>query len=771
MLFKPSYTKPYLTPIDATVNNTFSCYLNSEGGTNINKYKLLINDLNGNTVYNTGDVTLSPVLYNKDTLNITVPSTSGMINGIDYVWNILLYENNPNIWVTYGTVQSTSTTTNVYIRSHYNVSEGMYLKIGNESRLISSYNSTTGLAVVSAFTSAPSVGVQYNIYKNYVNSDDIYFKARSTPVISITNYSSTISNRSFTFSGSYSQSDGINWKYYTFNLYDVDGNIIDTTNEVNTGIITYTFDGFSNDTSYSIELIIETQDGIIVTTGKKSFSVSYSVTTIWNTPVYVENIESKNALKASWGQPYINLSSVSGETAPYYEYISNSPSSGKKSIKLYKGTTLNYSVKTSLGRMFVPYNSTLSCRIRLPIAFSGNIIELYNDVTDDYYIVSYDNGIFSFDINGLYTGTIRAFYPTSSWLLDSTYISKNEYVWDDTQIWDDSKFFYEQSEDDLNNSWCEFTLLPDTVLLTTVPISDPSSPVERTAVVNSGTGTQPSGYYSLNIYGEQTCDYVWIRNKVVTQTEIDQTKDLNFEPTWDRNTMLMALFDNNLDAGSVSSVTGNITEWSIYRRNKDGNRLYFVKSVDVSTTSIIDYNISNKITYQYYVFPITSSTVGGSMYSDEIIPCWWNWSLTGLLPTTTDGLYYADTDNIWIFKGNISSGSITQNIDKTIYQGFTKYPKISVGNRNYVSGTLTCLIGSMVNASYSTETLARFKNFLSFIKSEGKKMLKDPKGNVYLVDTTENTFSIEDVISDQPVSASFNWAEIGDLSEFSIIEQ
>ena len=106
MINKPSYANPYLTPIDASIDNTFSCYLNADGGTQINKYNLTIKSLTGTQIWTTGDKSLSPVLYNKDTLSVTVPSTSTMINGIDYIWNIKLYESNPTIWVTYGTVQA-----------------------------------------------------------------------------------------------------------------------------------------------------------------------------------------------------------------------------------------------------------------------------------------------------------------------------------------------------------------------------------------------------------------------------------------------------------------------------------------------------------------------------------------------------------------------------------------------------------------------------------------------------------------------------------------
>jgi len=773
MLFQPTSPYPEQTAIDATASNTFSCYLNAEGGTQITEYDLTINDLDGNEIYTTGDTTLSPVLYNKNTLSITVPSTSGMTNGYDYVWNIKLYETNPTIWVTYGTVQATSTTTNVYLRISYLIEAGMYLKIGNQIRLISTYDSDTGLAVVStAFSTAPSTGAQYNIYTNYVVSDDIYFKARALPVISITTYTATVTNKAFTFTGSYTQSDNVDWKYYTFNLYDSSGELLDTTGEVNTGTISYTFDGFLTGTSYSIELVVETQDGTSVTTGLESFSVLYAITTVFNNQVVAECLMAKDAMQVSWGNPYTNSYTLTGTTSPYYEYLEDTPQTDQTSVSLYSGSELLYEIGNSLGAVIVPYNSTTSFRTRLPISFQGDIISLNNAVDESYYILSYTDGTFYYDINNLYTGSIKIQDGSATWLLGSTYDEYTNYVWDDTQTWNDSLYFYEQTADFLNTHWCEFTLLPTGILLTLIPVSDLNSSTDYTPdTTSTSSGSIPNGYYTLTLYGQQICDYVWVCNKVFSTSEIEATTPIGFEPTWDTYTMLMALYNDNLNAGSIGTITEGVTDWSVYRQIVGDTRLYFVETVDVATTQVIDYNVANQTSYIYHLFPITASTIGGVLKSESTTTDWWNWSLTGILESSDDeNIYYADADNIWLFRLNLKSNSIDQNLDITTYEGFTQYSKISKGFRNYMTGSITCLLGDVENVEYINDTVQKQKDFASFVLSTELKVLKDPKGNIWLIDTISNSYSIIDEISQQPTMLNFEWHEIGDLSEISIIE-
>ena len=181
MLYQPSYPQPYLTDIDATESNVFQCFINAEGGTQVLQYNVNILDLNGIQIYTSGIQTLTNPLYSNEVIDMTIPSTSGMINGNDYVWNVVLYEQNPDIWVAYGTIQPApvSTTTNIYIRSSYLIKAGMYIRIGNEIREISTYDSTSGLAVVTtAFSTAPTSGTAYNVYSNSVTSNDIFLSCK-----------------------------------------------------------------------------------------------------------------------------------------------------------------------------------------------------------------------------------------------------------------------------------------------------------------------------------------------------------------------------------------------------------------------------------------------------------------------------------------------------------------------------------------------------------------------------------------------------------------
>lgn len=463
MIYKPSYANPYLTPIDATKDNVFSCYLNADGGTQINKYNLTIKSLTGTQVFTTGDVTLSPVLYNQNTLNITVPSSSTMINGVDYIWNIKLYESDPTIWVTYGTVQTGSTTTTINIRKQYNVFAGMYLKIGNEIRQISTYSSTTGVAVVNtAFSIAPTNGTPYTVYTNYVISDDVYFKARKSPVVDISNFLSTITNKAYTFNGSYSQDDGVAWKYYTWKLYNNGDEVIKIAEQINTGEIKFFFDGFLSNTTYKIELIVETQDGVIVTSGIKTFNVQYTEPSLVNVSS-VENICEKDAFRVSWEDPSLNLYTITGD----YEFLPNKLFLNSTSVNLKNtNTVLDYAISNSLGEVLIPYLSTTSMYCKFPDGFSGEFYRQTNINDGGFYSISCTGRSFVYNINNHYIGTINISYG-ESWLLNPLNVFDPiiAYIWNDTAIWDDTMYWTEGDGDVLYDFTWKITLLPDGVKL------------------------------------------------------------------------------------------------------------------------------------------------------------------------------------------------------------------------------------------------------------------------------------------------------------------
>ena len=359
MLYQPSFPQPYISDIDATLNNDFTCYINAEGGTQVIAYQLNILNSNGNSIYTTGKVTLATPLYGQQTLSVTVPNTSGMTNGLDYVWNVTLYEQYPTIWVTTGKVQTTSTTTVINGMASYLIAVGQYLKIGTEISQITAYDSATGaITVGTAFSSAPTVGSGYTIYADNVTSNDYYFRARTTPSLILTPIASPIASKSYTFTATYTQAENVGWKYYTWNFYNFRGQLIDTSGQISTGNIQYTFDGFIDNTTYGVEVTLENQDGVTLSSGIVYFAVDYASPSLVDVPI-VTNMCDIDALKVEWSKLLINTGVASGSGAtPYYNLVANQPYSGGSSVSIGADNQIQWYVGAENDPINVPYEST-----------------------------------------------------------------------------------------------------------------------------------------------------------------------------------------------------------------------------------------------------------------------------------------------------------------------------------------------------------------------------------------------------------------------------
>ena len=359
MLYQPSFPQPYSSDIDATIANNFTSYINAEGGTQVIAYNLNINDLSGNSIYTTNKTTLTTPLYGENTLSVSIPNTSGMVNGNNYVWNITMYEANPTIWVTSGTIQATSTTTNIYISPSYLIKVGQYIKIGATYSQITSYDNSTGLAVVStAFSSAPTVGTTYSIYSDNVTSFDYYFQARTTPTLTINNLVSTMISKSYTFNATYTQVENVGWKYFEWTLYDVNAVVLDTSGQITSGQITYTADGFISGTSYGISLTLENQDGVVISLPISYFTVQYSAPSVTNVPT-INLLCEKDAIGITWDKILTNTGVAEGSgTAPYYTLVADQPYSGGSSVQINSGADIYWYVGSSSQPVDIPYNST-----------------------------------------------------------------------------------------------------------------------------------------------------------------------------------------------------------------------------------------------------------------------------------------------------------------------------------------------------------------------------------------------------------------------------
>lgn len=229
------------------------------------------------------------------------------------------------------------------------------------------------------------------------------------------------------------------------------------------------------------------------------------------------------------------------------------------------------------------------------------------------------------------------------------------------------------------------------------------------------------------------------------------------------------IFSNIYDSYGITNTASGYT-FSVYKENKTNNndRLEFVAKLSDGFLSVVDHNVQNNREYVYHVYKEDENYTSSDVISNSVTTCWWDWTITGF-NLGDDGVYRVDPTNIWRFSLNISSGDIGSTISKTVYENLTKFPKVSSGTMDYNQGSLTCIAGNIQNDVYE-ETLGIIRQWDFFCASGELKLLKDRKGNRWIVDITSNSIKTADESVEQYITITFNWVELMDADYISIIE-
>ena len=310
MIYQPRNVQPSGVSIDGLLDNTFTMEIQTNSY--VSAYQLLIVDFDNNEIYTSSKTTLTNYAYNGDILEIPVnASTVALSNGANYKWRVRLYQPTADMLITYGLVQATSTTTTIYLQPNINIKAGMAITINSQTKTISSYNSDTGVAVVSnAFSSAPAVGTQYKIYSDFIETvPDYIVYARQTPAVAISNVPSSLTLKYHTFQGTYTQSDNVPIVYHQFDLYTRNGDgttsLVASSDKVYSANLSYTYDSFRTGNKYLIQMTVENDMGVITTTDMYEFNVSYDIVEYLQQPLASFD-DKNNAVKVSWVTPVEN---------------------------------------------------------------------------------------------------------------------------------------------------------------------------------------------------------------------------------------------------------------------------------------------------------------------------------------------------------------------------------------------------------------------------------------------------------------------------------
>lgn len=209
-----------------------------------------------------------------------------------------------------------------------------------------------------------------------------------------------------------------------------------------------------------------------------------------------------------------------------------------------------------------------------------------------------------------------------------------------------------------------------------------------------------------------------------------------------------------------------------------------------------DYNIRNNHSYQYIAYPRAISVSNRQQFANQDSPeleaitgqpveVNWNcWSLIELLPVKMEKqiplakhCYKVDSDNIWLFKYNLDVGAQTQNITKSEIQTLGQYSHFAQGLTNAVSGEVTCLLGSEIipyskngyierqrqsiaQPLHTNERVALLNQWRKLVYSRNPKLLRDQKGQAWIVQILSSSNTPYNSVLNQPDSIHFAWKEI-----------
>lgn len=309
MIYQPRNVTPTKKSVDIRVLNQ---HLTMEISTNssVIAYQLFILDWNNNQRYNGSKVNLSTPLYNGDTLYIEIPapSISYLENGNDYKWYVYLYQEEANMYITNGIIQSVDSNSRLTIQQNINIMPGMYFKYGGDSIKITSYSAETGVVVLeSAPSLTPTAGTTYTIYSDFIKTTPEYILyARKTPTVSITNAPTTLTTKSYTFNATYSQEDNEPIISHRWLIGIPSGNgtfeVVYDTGDIYNANLSFTYDAFRSGIQYLAELEVTSTYENIGYSGFIYFNVEYETLEYLEQPVARLDCN-KNAIQIDWVAP------------------------------------------------------------------------------------------------------------------------------------------------------------------------------------------------------------------------------------------------------------------------------------------------------------------------------------------------------------------------------------------------------------------------------------------------------------------------------------
>ena len=269
-------------------------------------------------------------------------------------------------------------------------------------------------------------------------------------------------------------------------------------------------------------------------------------------------------------------------------------------------------------------------------------------------------------------------------------------------------------------------------------------------------------YNKITLYPNIKYNYMTYTEQTPDSRAIEIMNDKFVEPTFGTipDVKIACKFETDLQSSVIEGLTEPMIGWQVYRKKYGASRSELIAQVPPPQIFLNDYFCSNNTKYSYTVIPVTESKLGISLQSEAYTTDWWNYALISIKKDKNGN--YSPTE-IWTFDYNLTSTTIEHTLDVTVQRNFTRTPKISKGQSNFLSMGVTALLGGVncEDGKYH-ETQELLEKWQEFVAKDELCLWKDRKGALKLGKITDGVNEkIQDETKEQLTSISFNFTEIG----------
>ncbi len=248
-------------------------------------------------------------------------------------------------------------------------------------------------------------------------------------------------------------------------------------------------------------------------------------------------------------------------------------------------------------------------------------------------------------------------------------------------------------------------------------------------------------------------------------SSVTDTKDLNIECYFDESKNIIKLKYNTLKKPVV------------VRRDVVTN-----EEVRMCWESdpIFDYLCAANKHYKYKIINMANTDNGygyGKEYETEIItPKWDCWNIYSLVRlgynTESPNKENYNVGEQWKLYANVEEGDKTQILNHNLQTNYAAKPRIVMNDNNYITGSITCCLANIECVDGDVEfkdDIYMVESWRKFISESELYLLKNPKGDVWIVSITDNPTTNYDYSNEyMPTTISFNFTECRNLDDIII---